>query len=61
MKKETLKEIGKYLLDISKILIALALITPVLKDNSISYVAIALVMILSLIGFYFTNKGALDE
>ncbi len=57
MKKETLKEIGKYLLDISKILIALALITPLLKDNSISYVAIGLVMILSLIGFYFTNKG----
>jgi len=61
MKKETLKEIGKYLLDISKILIALALITPVLKDNNISYVAIVLVMILSLIGFYFTNKGAVDE
>ncbi len=61
MKKETLKELGKYLLDSSKILLALALIAPLLKDESISFVVVALFTALFIGGIYYTNKGAKDE
>lgn len=61
MKKETIKELGKYLLDISKILIALTLITPLMKDENYSLVAIFLVVIIALSGIYLTNKGVNNE
>lgn len=61
MKKETLKELGKYFLDISKILLALVLITPFMKDGKISFIGIFLTLVLSGIGVYLTNKGAKDE
>jgi hypothetical protein len=58
MKKETLKELGKYFLDISKILIALTLISPIMKDVSFSFGAILVVVVLWGVGIYLTNKGA---
>ncbi|RLA62448.1 MAG: hypothetical protein DRQ78_08045 [Epsilonproteobacteria bacterium] len=58
MKKETLKELGKYFLDISKILIALTLISPIMKDASFSFGAISVIIILWGVGMYLTNKGA---
>ncbi|MDD2651647.1 MAG: hypothetical protein PHX44_01185 [Sulfurimonas sp.] len=61
MKKETHKEIGKYFLDISKILIALALVPPMLKNEPISFLAVGLILVLIGIGIVFTNKGAKDE
>jgi len=61
MKKETLKEIGKYFLDISKILIALTLIAPLMKKGDYSIIAILIVVILMGLGMYLTNKGAKDE
>ena len=61
MKKETIKEIGKYFLDISKILIALTLISPIMKDANFSFGAIFVVVILWGVGIYLTNKGAKDE
>lgn len=61
MKKETLKELGKYFLDVSKIVAALAVITPMIKDESISYSIIGVVVGLFMIGTFLTNKGAKDE
>ena len=61
MKKETIKELGKYLLDSSKILLALAMITPFLKEESISYFMLTLFLILLFAGLYFTNKGAKED
>ncbi|NKQ40252.1 MAG: hypothetical protein HF962_01620 [Sulfurovum sp.] len=58
MKKETLKELGKYFLDVSKILIALTLISPIMKDTSFSFGAILVIMVLWGVGMYLTNKGA---
>jgi len=61
MKKETLKELGKYFLDISKILLALTLIAPFMKQGDISIVAVLLVLVLFAVGVTLTNKGAKDE
>lgn len=61
MKKETIKEIGKYLLDISKIFMGLVLIAPFMKMGEISYLAILGTVGLMVSGLYFTNKGAKDE
>jgi len=58
MKRETLKELGKYFLDISKILIALTLISPIMKDTSFSFGAILVILVLWGVGMYLTNKGA---
>ena len=61
MKKETLKELGKYFLDISKILLALTLIAPFMKNGNISVIAIFLILVLFGVGVILTNKGAKDE
>ena len=61
MKKETLKELGKYFLDISKILLALTLIAPFMKQGDISIVAVLLVLVLFAVGVTLTNKGAKNE
>jgi len=61
MKKETFKELGKYGLDISKILLALAIITPLIKDENVSFIVIVLFAVLFVSGTYLTNKGAKNE
>jgi len=61
MKKETFKELGKYLLDGSKILLALAIITPLLKNESVSFIVVVLFSALIPIGVYLINQGAKDE
>jgi len=61
MKKETIKEIGKYFLDGSKILLALAIITPFVKGGNISIITIVIFAVLVISGVYLTNKGAKDE
>jgi Na+/melibiose symporter-like transporter len=61
MKRDTLKEIGKYFLDISKIFLALTLITPFMKAGKISITAIVITIIVAGLGIYFTDKGAKDE
>ncbi len=61
IKKETIKELGKYFLDISKILIGLTLVSPFMKDTNVSFVAILLVISLFASGTYLTNKGVKDE
>lgn len=61
MEKETIKEIGKYFLDISKIFMGLVLIAPFVKTESISIPAIGVTTMLAILGIYFTNKGVKDE
>jgi len=61
MKKETIKELGKHTLDISKIVLALAIITPFVKDENVSFIVIVLFAVLFVSGTYLTNKGVKDE
>jgi len=61
MKKETLKEIGKYHLDVSKILMALAVISPVIKEGAISYSVVLVIAVVFTVGVILINKGSNDE
>jgi len=58
MKKETLKELGKYHLDISKILAGLAIVAPFMKDETVSIGSFVVVIITLTIGFILIDKGA---
>ena len=61
LKNETLKEIGKYFLDLSKILIGLALVTPIMKNEDISLASIGVVVVLFFVGVALSDKGAKNE
>ena len=61
IEKETIKELGKYFLDISKILLALTLIAPFMKSGLVSMVAISVTLLLFGIGINLTNKGVKIE
>ena len=61
MKKETLKELGKYHLDISKILAGLAIVAPFMKDETVSVGSFVVVIITLTIGFTLINQGVSDE
>jgi hypothetical protein len=59
--KNLLKELGKYFFDVSKIILAVAVITPFVKSTSISIGALMFSFTLLLIGAYLTYKGDKDE
>jgi hypothetical protein len=61
MTKETLKEIGKYLTDLSKITIGIAFLTPLVKDNNLSIVALTSALLLAIGGFILINKGTKND
>lgn len=61
MKKETFKEFGKYLFDIAKILIAIAVVTPIAKDEPFSIWIGLAVVVFTIAGVLTINKGAKDE
>lgn len=61
MKKETLKEFGKLFFDFAKIVLAIALVTPIVKGEGIAIVSIGLIVALVAIGIYIFNKGAKDD
>jgi len=61
MKKETLKELGKYHLDISKILAGLLVVSPFVKGEQVELVTVSVVINIAILGFIFINKGAKDE
>ena len=61
MEKIFLKESGKYLLDLSKIIFAIALITPLAKGSEINIVFLIGTVVMSLLGLYLIKKGANDE
>ena len=59
--KELLKELGKYFFDISKIVLAIAVLTPLVKSGSYNYYAISGAGILFILGAYITYKGVSDD
>jgi len=61
MTKETLKEIGKLSFDIAKIVFAIAILTPLLRDVGINYFAIFGAISLVVGGIILINKGSKDE
>ncbi len=61
MKKETLKESGKFILDLSKIIFAIAVITPFVKGSEFEIFPLIIASAISSIGIYIINKGALNE
>jgi len=61
MKKETLKEAGKFILDLSKIMIAIAVITPFVKDSHFEISPLIITGFSSTVGLYLINKGVSDE
>ena len=61
VKKETFKEFGKYLFDIAKILIAIAVVTPIAKDEPFSIWIGLAVVVFTIAGVLTINKGAKDE
>ena len=61
MKRETLKEIGKYIFDICKILFAIAFLTPMVKSEPMPWVVVPVLIIASALGVILINKGAKDD
>ena len=61
MKKEAIRELGKFILDITKIIVAIAVITPFVKGGGIEIVPIIASVVMAGIGIYIINKGAKDE
>ncbi len=65
MKNKTWQKIGEVLLDYSKILVAIGLLSPFVNDkkieSDIEYAIIVLVVIFITTGLITYNKGAQDE
>jgi len=61
MTKETLKEIGKFLTDLSKITIGVAFLTPFVKDDNLSIIALISASLLAIGGFILINKGTKED
>jgi Ca2+/Na+ antiporter len=61
MKKETFKEFGKLLYDFAKIGFAIIIITPLAKGEKISFIAVAMVLVVIALATYIINRGAKDE
>ena len=61
MKRETIKEAGKLLLDFTKIIVAIAIITPLVKSGETEIAPFIFAAISALSGLYLINKGAKDE
>ena len=55
--KKVYTETGKYLYDISKIVLGLAVITPLIKDESMSISALGISFAVFIVGAYFIKKG----
>lgn len=61
LKKETLKEVGKLFFDSFKIVVAVAIVAPLVKDESIGIAPFIFAILPLFAGVYFINKGAKDE
>ena len=61
MKKETIKELGKLFLDFTKIIFAVAFLSPIIKDGHFEFIPMIAGFTTAVIGIYLTNKGAKDE
>ena len=56
-----LKELGKYFFDISKLLLGVAIITPLIKNKDISIISVIMAVMMFLLGIIFTYKGGENE
>ena len=54
---EFFKEIGKYFLDVSKIVLLVGILTPFFSDKKVPTSAIMIAIVLFLIGAFITYKG----
>ncbi len=61
MPKEVLKEIGKLCFDIAKIIFAIAILTPLIKNVSINYYAVFGSISFIAGGIILITKGTTDE
>ena len=61
MTNETLKELGKYLIDLSKITVGVAFLTPFVKEDDLSIIALISALFLAVGGFILINKGTKDD
>jgi len=65
LKKETLKETGKFFYDLSKITVGLGLLLPVIKGENVkissALVALISFLVFFLIGLLLINKGVENE
>lgn len=57
VKEDSYKELAKYAFDISKIVFALALLTPILKDGHFYISAVLIYLLLFLYGIILLKKG----
>lgn len=55
--KDLLKETGKYLYDVSKIILGVAIVTPLVKGGSISFVGLLVAAVAFGTGAYLIHKG----
>ena len=58
MKKETIKEVGKLFIDLAKIIFAIAILVPLVKDGSFQLITVVPALLTVICGIYLTNKGA---
>jgi len=61
MNKEFLKEVGKFILDLTKVIFAIAIITPLVKDGGFHMAPIAFGTVTAIFGMYILKKGVEDE
>jgi len=61
MKKDTLKELGKFGLDLAKIIFAGAILPALIKNATINGYALIGALIFAISGIMAINKGANDE
>ena len=59
--EKTLKEIGKFALDLAKIIFAVAILPTLLKNGSINWYGILSGIILMIGGIFVINKGVENE
>ncbi|MDQ7060308.1 MAG: hypothetical protein Q9M40_00150 [Sulfurimonas sp.] len=55
--KKVYTETGKYLYDISKIILGLAIVTPLIKDESINIYSLWIVFIAFIVGAFLIKIG----
>ena len=61
MKKETLKELGKFGLDLAKIVFAVAILPTLIHNSKINGLALLGALALAMGGIMLINKGVKDE
>ena len=59
--RHVLKKVGKYFFDISKIVLAVAVITPVVKGSKVSVSALFFAGFLFVAGTVFAYKGGKED